>query len=338
MSSLNSASRRGFVSLGRCRGRLAGLRRRTGAASRAWRQSRSRVVTLEPQTVTLTRELPGRTTPFLVAEVRPQVDGIVKQRLYTEGGSVKAGQPLYQLDDATYRADVASARPRSRAPRRRWRRARLNAARSAELVAINAVSKQDDENAVAALQQAEADVAAAQAAVQSARRDPRLRAHHLADHRPHRQVVGDAGRAGDRQPGRRRSPPSSSSTRSTSTSRSRARSGSSCARRSRPAASRRGSDLPVTILLEDGTRVRRDGKLAFSDVTRRSDHRQLRAARRGAEPGPRAAARHVRARDRAQRRARERAARAAAGHRRATRRATPPRWSSARTARSRCAR
>ena len=68
------------------------------------------VVTLAPQTVTLTRELPGRTVAFLVAEVRPQVDGIVKERLYAEGATVKAGQPLYQLDDATYRADYASAK------------------------------------------------------------------------------------------------------------------------------------------------------------------------------------------------------------------------------------
>ena len=67
------------------------------------------VVTLTPQSVTLTRELAGRSTAFLVAEVRPQVNGIVARRLFTEGGLVKAGQPLYQLDDATYRADDESA-------------------------------------------------------------------------------------------------------------------------------------------------------------------------------------------------------------------------------------
>src|SRR5690606_19568593 len=63
------------------------------------------VVTLQQESVTLTRELPGRTHPFLVAEVRPQVSGIVQKRLFTEGGLVKAGQALYQIDDATYRAD-----------------------------------------------------------------------------------------------------------------------------------------------------------------------------------------------------------------------------------------
>jgi membrane fusion protein (multidrug efflux system) len=73
------------------------------------------IVTLAPQTVTLTRELPGRTHAFLVAEVRPQVDGIVKERLYTEGATVKAGQPLYQLDDATFRQRIQLAEQRLRA-------------------------------------------------------------------------------------------------------------------------------------------------------------------------------------------------------------------------------
>ena len=62
------------------------------------------VVTLQPETVTLTRELPGRTSAFLVAEVRPQVNGIVRRQLFTEGSLVKAGEPLYQIDDASYRA------------------------------------------------------------------------------------------------------------------------------------------------------------------------------------------------------------------------------------------
>jgi membrane fusion protein (multidrug efflux system) len=126
------------------------------------------VVTLKTEQVTLTRELPGRTTPFLVAEVRPQVDGIVKQRLFTEGGSVEAGQPLYQLDDATYAANVASARAALTRAEASLHTAQLNARRSADLIAINAISRQDDENATAALKQAEADVAASRAAVRSA--------------------------------------------------------------------------------------------------------------------------------------------------------------------------
>ena len=68
------------------------------------------VVTLQAQAVTLTRELPGRTTPFLVAEVRPQATGIVLDQLFTEGSLVEAGQSLYQLDDASYRARYNSSR------------------------------------------------------------------------------------------------------------------------------------------------------------------------------------------------------------------------------------
>src|SRR3712207_5930439 len=68
------------------------------------------VVTLKAQEVTLTRDLSGRVTPSLIAEVRPQVGGIVTKRLFVEGEMVKAGQPLYQLADPLYEADVASAK------------------------------------------------------------------------------------------------------------------------------------------------------------------------------------------------------------------------------------
>ncbi len=126
------------------------------------------VATLKPETVTLTRELPGRVSPFLVAEVRPQVNGIIARRLYTEGGLVQAGQPLYQIEDATYRADNESARASLARAEATLVTTQLNARRSAELVKIDAVSKQDDEDAAAALRQAEADVKATRAAVDRA--------------------------------------------------------------------------------------------------------------------------------------------------------------------------
>lgn len=126
------------------------------------------VVTLQPETVTLTRELPGRVTPYLVAEVRPQVNGIVARRLFDEGGTVRPGQPLYQLDDALYRADHESAKAALARAEATLGTARLEARRSTDLVAIKAVSRQDDENAQAALKQAEADVAAARAAAERA--------------------------------------------------------------------------------------------------------------------------------------------------------------------------
>ena len=124
------------------------------------------VVTLAAEDVTLTRELPGRANPSLIAEVRPQVSGIIKKRLFEEGGKVKAGQPLYQLDDSTYRADYASARANLERAEATLKAAELNARRSAELVKIDAVSRQDDENAAAALAQAKADVGVARAAVE----------------------------------------------------------------------------------------------------------------------------------------------------------------------------
>lgn len=125
------------------------------------------VVTLKSESVTLTRELPGRTNPYLVAEVRPQVSGIIKSQLFTEGKMVKAGQPLYQLDDETYRADVNSARAGLARAQARLEATRLTAKRASELVKANAVSQQENEDATAALRQAEADVRVAQAAVDS---------------------------------------------------------------------------------------------------------------------------------------------------------------------------
>lgn len=125
------------------------------------------VVTLQAQSVELTRELPGRTSAYLVAEVRPQVSGIVKQRLFTEGAFVKAGQPLYELDDAPYRAAYNNAKAALQKAEASADAARITAKRDADLIKIDAVSQQDNDNAIAAQRQAEADVVAAQAAVDS---------------------------------------------------------------------------------------------------------------------------------------------------------------------------
>jgi membrane fusion protein, multidrug efflux system len=126
------------------------------------------VITLQPETVTLTRELPGRTTPYLVAEVRPQVTGIVQDQLFAEGGLVEAGQALYQLDDATYRARYNSARASLTRAHVALEVARTNANRTSELTRSGAISKQDAENAVARLHQAEADAGVARAELASA--------------------------------------------------------------------------------------------------------------------------------------------------------------------------
>lgn len=127
------------------------------------------VVTVQPQKVSITTELPGRTSAFLIAEVRPQVGGIIQKRVFTEGSDVKAGQVLYQIDPATYQAAYASAKASLARAEANLIPARLREERYKELVKIKAVSQQDYDNAFAALRQAEADVESAKAAVETAR-------------------------------------------------------------------------------------------------------------------------------------------------------------------------
>lgn len=123
------------------------------------------VVTLHTEPLTLTRELPGRVTSSLVAEVRPQVTGIIKERLFTEGSAVAAGQPLYQLDDATYRAELNSARASLARAQAIRDAAKRKANRAQELIKTRAISQQDYDDAMAAMQQAEAEVGVAEAEV-----------------------------------------------------------------------------------------------------------------------------------------------------------------------------
>jgi len=127
------------------------------------------VVVVQPQRVELTTELAGRTAAYLVAEVRPQVSGILQKRLFTEGSDVKAGQVLYQIDPSTYRASYANARAALSRAEATLVSTRLKANRYRELVKINAVSQQDHDDAEAALKQSEADVEASKAALESAR-------------------------------------------------------------------------------------------------------------------------------------------------------------------------
>ncbi|MHB8707600.1 MAG: efflux RND transporter periplasmic adaptor subunit [Desulfuromonadales bacterium] len=127
------------------------------------------VITIQPERAVLTTELPGRIAPHMIAEVRPQVGGIIQRRLFTEGGDVKAGQVLYQIDPATYRAAFASARAALSRAEASLAPARLREERFQDLVKINAVSQQEYDDAHAALLQAEAEVESAMAAVETAR-------------------------------------------------------------------------------------------------------------------------------------------------------------------------
>ncbi len=129
------------------------------------------VVTLQPERVEVMTELPGRTTAFRVAEVRPQVGGIILKRLYEEGGNVQEGQQLYQIDPARYEtardsAQAALARAEAAADI-----ARLLAERRGKLATSSVISKQDYDDAMADFKQADANVAAAKANLETARID-----------------------------------------------------------------------------------------------------------------------------------------------------------------------
>ncbi|MBP8131741.1 MAG: efflux RND transporter periplasmic adaptor subunit [Candidatus Hydrogenedentes bacterium] len=126
-------------------------------------------VTIQPEQVTLTTELPGRTTAYLVAEVRPQVSGIVQNRLFTEGGLVTEGEVLYEIDPAPYQAayDLAVAalsRAEASVPP-----LALRAERQKDLVPTGAVSQQEYDEVLARLKQAQAEIAYSKAAIESAR-------------------------------------------------------------------------------------------------------------------------------------------------------------------------
>lgn len=127
------------------------------------------VITVQPQSVNLTTELAGRTSPFLVSEVRPQVGGILQKRLFVEGADVKAGQPLYQIDPSTYKATFDSAQASLNKAEANLVAAKSKATRYGELSSIQAVSKQDLEDAQSSLGQGLADVDVAKAALQTAR-------------------------------------------------------------------------------------------------------------------------------------------------------------------------
>ena len=127
------------------------------------------VASVEVQTVTLTVDLAGRTVPYRVADVRPQVSGIILQRLFTEGGDVKEGEVLYRIDPAPFKAalenaQAALARSEASLPTVKLREERLRA-----LVKEKAVSQQDYDDASAALRQTEADIKYWRAMVEQAK-------------------------------------------------------------------------------------------------------------------------------------------------------------------------
>ena len=129
------------------------------------------VIVVTEQPVALSAELPGRTSPYETSDVRPQVDGIIRARLFTEGDYVRAGQPLYRIDPVTYEARVANARAALARSRSSTIAAEGQARRYAELVKRDFVSRQLYDNALSAVGEARADVQAQAAALRSAQID-----------------------------------------------------------------------------------------------------------------------------------------------------------------------
>jgi membrane fusion protein (multidrug efflux system) len=126
------------------------------------------VITIQPQSLTVTNELPGRTSAYRIAQVRARVDGIVTKRTYAEGSDVQAGQLLFQIDPAPYQAALASAQANLSRAQANLVSTTALAERDKVLIEGNAISKQDYDNAIAGQSQAAADVAAGQAAVLTA--------------------------------------------------------------------------------------------------------------------------------------------------------------------------
>jgi len=125
-------------------------------------------VVLRTEPVTLTTELPGRVSAMESSDVRPQISGVIRRRAFTEGAMVKAGQVLYEIEDSPYRATLLSAQGQLAQAQASIRSTQLQADRYRQLVAINGVSKQDADNAVASADQAKAAVVAGRGAVNSA--------------------------------------------------------------------------------------------------------------------------------------------------------------------------
>ncbi len=148
---------------------LAGCKEAPAAPSAPNKPVEVGVITVAPEAVTLTRELPGRTSPLRIAEVRARVDGIVLERAFEEGSDVKKGQSLFRIDPLPYQAALDRAEAALSSAEARVESSRLLAERYEQLLADRAVSKQEHDNAVAAHKVAAADVAGNKAAVTSAR-------------------------------------------------------------------------------------------------------------------------------------------------------------------------
>ncbi|MDO4434632.1 MAG: efflux RND transporter periplasmic adaptor subunit [Alysiella sp.] len=172
MTSFNSTWRMGALALATALALSAcGKDDKVAAQAQAAQQApvpEVRVVTVQPQTVVLENNLPARLESVRSATIVPQVSGIVKRRLFEEGTFVRAGQALYQLEDASYAANLASARASLLTAQASLSKANADLARYQPLLAADAISKQEYDAALLAKRSAEAQVQLAQAAIRAA--------------------------------------------------------------------------------------------------------------------------------------------------------------------------
>ena len=226
------------------------------------------VLKAQPESVPLVTELPGRTAARLIAEIRPQVTGIIKERPFEEGSEVKAGQVLYQIEPAPYQAAFDSAKANVERAEANLVVARLKAKRYAGLEKNDAVSKQANDEALAEAQKAEAEVAAARAALDKAGID-------LNFTRVRSPIAGRIGRSAV-TPGAlvtanqamalatvQQLDPINVDLTESSAERLRIERQLESAKLQRA----EGSTVPVKLVLEDGSLYGLEGKLAFSEVS-----------------------------------------------------------------------
>lgn len=222
-------------------------------------------VTLKAQPVELERELPGRTSAYVVAEVRPQVTGIIEARLFEEGSDVEAGQPLYQLEDATYRADVASAEAALARSEAALEQARLQAERAERLIRSDSISQRDYDDAIAARNLAEADAGVARAELARSRvmlgytRITAPIAGYISKSNVTQGALVTANQEQALATVRQLDPIYVDLTQSSAEL-------LELRRMLTKGEARAAEGTPVTILLEDGSRYPHDGELTFSDV------------------------------------------------------------------------
>ncbi|WP_296283313.1 efflux RND transporter periplasmic adaptor subunit [uncultured Acinetobacter sp.] len=142
-----------------------------GAAAQKMPPTEVGVIVAQPQSVEQTVELSGRTSAYQISEVRPQTNGVILKRLFTEGSFVREGQPLYEIDSSINRANLDSAKAALVRQQANLNAYQVKANRYRQLVGINAVSKQEYDDLIAQIKLAEADIAASNAAVKNAQID-----------------------------------------------------------------------------------------------------------------------------------------------------------------------